>query len=303
MTQGDSYIPDFTRHTRYQGAIVRDHAVLLIKEIERSTGRSFWFFPGGGMEAGETEEECVRREMKEETGLDVRGRGLLLDGPELHRWSPYRRHLTYLCEPLEGAAVVSTEHEEGRFAIVDWAWVDLRDEALWPPEVFRDEATRHLLRLVRHKLGYMPQVRLNSETRYQGATVRDDQILLVRHREDVSGRTYWIFPGGGLEGGETEEQCVRREILEETNLEVRVVRLLLEEVADGRIRRPWMKTYLCEAVRGTPRPGAEPEGFNSIVGARWFDLRNEAVWGEELVSDVFTYSLLERVRKKLGYIS
>ncbi len=291
--------PGFNRHTRYQGAIVRDHYVLLIKERERSTGRSFWFFPGGGMEPGETEEQCVKREMKEETGVDVEVKGVLLDGPELHKWSPYRRHLTYLCEPVGGDLRSGTEEEEGHFTIEDSAWFDLIDEPSWPEEAFRDEATRYFLRLVRQKLGYLPEVRLNSDTRYQGAIVRDHSILLVKHREDKSGRTYWIIPGGGIEPGETEEECLKREMREETNLEVNVVRLLLDEVADGRIRRPWMKTFLCEAVSSTPRPGSEPEGFNSIVEAKWFDLRKVADWDQDLMDDPFTYPLVQRIRKKL----
>ncbi len=145
--------PSITRHTRYQGAIVRDRCLLLIKEQEKATGRCFWFFPGGGMEPGETAEECVKREMKEETGLEVVVKRYLLDGPELHKWSPYRRHLTYLCEPQAGAAVVSSEHEEGHFTIVDRAWFDLLDETVWTEEAARDPTTRLFLRLVREKLG------------------------------------------------------------------------------------------------------------------------------------------------------
>ena len=64
--------------------------------------------------------------------------------------------------------------------------------------------------------------------RYQGAVIRDDKILLIRHTEHVSGRSYWVFPGGGREANETEIECVVREMLEETNLEVSVERLLVE---------------------------------------------------------------------------
>jgi 8-oxo-dGTP diphosphatase len=60
------------RYTRYQGAIVRNHSILLIRQRENESGRSYWILPGGGIEPGETEEDCVRREMKEETNLDVR---------------------------------------------------------------------------------------------------------------------------------------------------------------------------------------------------------------------------------------
>jgi 8-oxo-dGTP diphosphatase len=71
------------RHTRYQGAIVRDHHILVLKQRIFPIGRVCWIFPGGGIEPGETEEECVKREMKEETNLDVEVKRLLLDEPRL----------------------------------------------------------------------------------------------------------------------------------------------------------------------------------------------------------------------------
>ncbi len=67
--------------------------------------------------------------------------------------------------------------------------------------------------------------------RYQGAIVREDHILLIKHRHHADGRDYWLIPGGGIEDGETEEQCVQREMREETNLEVVVERLVLEQTA------------------------------------------------------------------------
>jgi ADP-ribose pyrophosphatase YjhB (NUDIX family) len=44
----------------------------------------------------------------------------------------------------------------------------------------------------------------------------DDSLVLVRHEKD--GRTYWLLPGGGVEGGETMEAALRRELAEECGL-------------------------------------------------------------------------------------
>jgi len=49
---------------------------------------------------------------------------------------------------------------------------------------------------------------------------KEDQILLVQHHK--YGATYWLLPGGGLEFGESLEECARREVLEETGIEIAV---------------------------------------------------------------------------------
>ena len=44
------------------------------------------------------------------------------------------------------------------------------------------------------------------------------QILLMCAREPVSGRRIWFTPGGGLDAGEDPVAGLRRELLEETGL-------------------------------------------------------------------------------------
>ncbi|MGH3359221.1 MAG: NUDIX hydrolase [Nocardioidaceae bacterium] len=54
-----------------------------------------------------------------------------------------------------------------------------------------------------------------------GAVLQDEQgrVLLVRRgREPEAGR--WTIPGGHVEPGETLEQAARREVFEETGLEI-----------------------------------------------------------------------------------
>ena len=144
-------------------------------------------------------------------------------------------------------------------------------------------------------------------TRYQGLIVENDHVLLIQHREHATGREYWVIPGGGLDSAETEEECVIREVREETNLEVEIEGLLLDEPGhpDGVYRR--RKTYLCKPIGGNASPGFEPEIEASenyaITQVRWFDLREETDWGDELLTDPFTYPQLVNARKKLGYSS
>lgn len=64
-----------------------------------------------------------------------------------------------------------------------------------------------------------------------GAVIEDDEgrVLLVKHKSERGGywQGKWICPGGSLELGETLEDGARREVKEETGLDIDVRKLLL----------------------------------------------------------------------------
>jgi 8-oxo-dGTP diphosphatase len=54
------------------GILRRDGRILICRRPEGKRLAGVWEFPGGKMEPGETPEECLRRELREELGFDAR---------------------------------------------------------------------------------------------------------------------------------------------------------------------------------------------------------------------------------------
>lgn len=97
---------------------------------------------------------------------------------------------------------------------------------------------------------------------------RGRAVLIRRGTEPLLGQ--WSIPGGTLEIGETLQEGVARELLEETGLEVRVLDLI--EVFDRIYRENGsggpadskkprfhyvIADYLCERIGGEPRAGSD----------------------------------------------
>jgi mutator protein MutT len=107
-----------------------------------------------------------------------------------------------------------------------------------------------------------------------GVVIHNERALLIR-RGSAPLEGEWSIPGGMLEIGETILEGVRRELLEETAIEVRVLDLIevFERVTrddEGRLKYHFViLDYLCQVVRGEARAGSD---VTDVAWARETDL-------------------------------
>ena len=117
-----------------------------------------------------------------------------------------------------------------------------------------------------------------------GAVIEDGKgrILLVKHKPERGGfwRGKWICPGGALELGETIDEGIKREVKEETGLEIDLVKLLppydrIVKSTDGVSLHVVYIDCLAKLV------GGELEVGSDVGEALWVEKQNiNQIWGE-----------------------
>jgi len=99
--------------------------------------------------------------------------------------------------------------------------------------------------------------------------VEEDRLALIKRTKD--GSVYYVFPGGGIEDGETPESAAKREALEELGVEVNIRECIAKVEYNGT-----QYFFLSEIIAGTfgTGNGEELEG-NRDSGAylpMWVDI-------------------------------
>jgi 8-oxo-dGTP diphosphatase len=59
-----------------------------------------------------------------------------------------------------------------------------------------------------------------------GIILKDGKVLVTQRSETMQLALKWEFPGGKIEAGETEEQCLCRELKEELGIEIEILEKL-----------------------------------------------------------------------------
>lgn len=119
-------------HVTVKGVIMNENRFLVLKKVKPSKDQfGYWELPGGGMEFDETPVEAMRREAKEETGLDI-----IVDNSisTFHVGKDERQivGIIFCCHVLNPQVVLSSEHTEYRFVSQQEA------KELLAPKIYHD---------------------------------------------------------------------------------------------------------------------------------------------------------------------
>ncbi|MEO9340559.1 NUDIX hydrolase [Mesorhizobium sp. SB112] len=114
------------------------------------------------------------------------------------------------------------------------------------------------------------------------AAIRGDRVLLVK-RARAPSKGLYAFPGGRVEEGETLEEAAKRELLEETGLEVTEIRPFREiYISAAAGDRPI--DYRLQVFAGLAAPG-EPIAADDAEEARFVTLRE--MEGMQLTDSIY----------------
>ncbi|GAA2578777.1 hypothetical protein GCM10010435_64270 [Winogradskya consettensis] len=109
---------------------------------------------------------------------------------------------------------------------------------------------------------------MSGRKRAAAIIVRDRRVLMVHERSRREGlREWWTLPGGGIDPGETAEDAVRREVLEEVGLVVKEARYL----QDVPYPSGMTSIFACTVGDGEPELGPHIDGPEPI-GLQWVPL-------------------------------
>jgi 8-oxo-dGTP diphosphatase len=112
-----------------------------------------------------------------------------------------------------------------------------------------------------------------------GVVIHEGRALLIKRGSEPL-KDQWSIPGGTLELGESIKEGVRRELLEETGIEVRVGELIevfdrIFRDATGNIQYHFVIVdYLCEKISGEAKPASD------VTDTAW--VREEDLWNYKL---------------------
>ena len=126
----------------------------------------------------------------------------------------------------------------------------------------------------------------------RGIILEEDKVDLMYREKKVNGKIlkYYTYPGGGLEENETLENCVKREVKEEFNIDVEVLQLLKTVKKKENITHD----FACKKIKGTlTLSGEEKQRSNK---ENYYEVRKVPLTEIDSI-DLYEKELIEETKK------
>ena len=125
-----------------------------------------------------------------------------------------------------------------------------------------------------------------------GIVVNDkDKVLMIRRKNKETGKAgavlEWAFPGGKQRYAESREQCVEREILDETGYSIEWIREISMRLHPEVM--VFIVYHLCRLK--SKKPTAKPKEPHEIAEIKWVESQD--------IKNLITSNLDEKVAKEL----
>lgn len=104
-----------------------------------------------------------------------------------------------------------------------------------------------------------------------GIILCNDEVLICRRKPEKSLGGYWEFPGGKVEGTESYEDSLTRELMEEINLKVKIKKHFFNTVHHYEKITIELISFICE----TNNPAVESTDHDQL---EWVKVENLLNW-------------------------
>lgn len=103
--------------------------------------------------------------------------------------------------------------------------------------------------------------------------IKDNKILVTQRSEKMKLPLKWEFPGGKLEENESEIDCVKREIKEEINIDIEVLKMLSSSNYDyGTFKInliPFVANHISGEIKLTEHNDYKLLGITELLNLDW----------------------------------
>lgn len=135
-------------NVRISGIVFKDRKIVLVKH-ENSFNGVYYLLPGGGLELNETIEECAKREVKEEIGLDVDIKSLAYYEDVVSE-DDHTLHIIFKCN-INGGKIENLDPDKKVKEIVFMNEKELKEVKFFPQKLkerlFNDNETKYPISL------------------------------------------------------------------------------------------------------------------------------------------------------------